>query len=111
MLTDVLGCVPEERHLGLGLAQAKLAEVSAGLAGMGLKSLLRGRAKRAAVSGLLREGLVLEEDGTVLVQVVLVGLELVLVLEVGVEVTELGRLVGAVGEGTRERCLDIFHTS
>ena len=111
VLADVLGCVPEERHYGLGLAQTELAEVSAGMAGMGLESLLRGRAKRAAVSGLLREGLVLEEDGTVLVQVVLVGLELVPVLEVRVEVTELGRLVGAVGEGTRERCLDIFHTS
>ena len=111
VLADGLGCVPEERHHGLGLAQAELAEVSAGMAGMGLKSLLRGRAKRAAVSGLLPEGLVLEEDGTVLVQVVLVGLELVPVLEVRVEVTELGRLVGAVGEGARERCLDIFHTS
>ena len=105
MLANIRGCVPEERHHGLDLAQAELAEVSAGMAGMGLKSLLRGRVKRAAFSGFLREGLVLEEDGTVLVQVVLV-----LVLEAGAEAFELGRFVGAVDEGARERCLEIFHT-
>ena len=101
VLLKGLGSVCDEHHIGLdGIAEAELAEEEAVVAGMGLKFLLCGWAEQALVSEV-------EEEGAVLVQVELVGLELVLALEVDAEALD-HPLVGAVRVGARE-CWHVFN--
>ena len=84
VLPEGVAIVRHEGHLGHGLGQAVLAELAAGVLAAGLEPLDRGLAQLAA-HGPGLAGLVLEEGEAVLVQVVLVGAQVVLLPEVGLE--------------------------
>ena len=84
VLIDDLRVELEERHLGVGQAQAELAEVAAGTVSLRFEGGPCHKAKTAGSRwGLFLEGFFITKGNeSVLVQVELVGLELVLVHEV-----------------------------